>query len=886
MYPYFPTHTTNRYIPALSTIASDVADRDRSDIYSTQQTTKRGTTGSMNDSVNLQNMVRRPQSGYISNRPGTATTFYRKPTTAGTNSRPSKRIMAIAEGRGVAAEVGICVFDIDNCEIELFQMADSQSFSRTLQSVNLNEPQKILMPPYAEANALSESSRTNKLSALLQQSYPHIPIITLPRKYFNDEKGKQYIIDLCIQEDVAGLLFGVSTKYFCLAALACVFQHVYETEGCSFANHTIKFTCKGAEDTITAKNLELVHNTAHTHSKRNTLLGILDYTLTPMGKRLLRTNILQPPCSLEITNDRLDTIEELCQNEECIYNIQSSLKQLVDIDSIISFIVKIPVTRSQQSSVLAVQYSEQKINHVVHLKQVIKSIKAIAQSLPEDVKNPPPRFQQAQPCKLLYTIYNILSNQVFDELEAAINSIINEDIGIEKSSLGIRNQKCYAVKSGVNGLLDVARQTYKETTEDIYDLIATYGETYKLKIKIYYTASRGYSISMPTSQLADGAQLPDVFINVVQKKKTLQFTTLELLQKNSRLNESMTEVFLMSEKTVTQLLQVFRNHIHALYKASEAIALLDFLTSLASYNLNSTNLVRPEFSNTLAIKSGRHPILECILLVPVVPNDTFTSLSSSFQFITGPNMSGKSTYLKQVALLAIMAQLGTFVPADYASFRLCDQMLSRLANENTFSDIGTSSFMSEMREIAYLLQHVTSNSIVLVDELGRGTSPEDALGISAAVCEDLARTRAFCFFATHLHELTCTLDMYPNVVNLQFKVNVTKTNERDCTVDYQYKIEDGRLATENHYGLQTAQILGLPPEVLNCAYKIVTNLEGNRRSLLLRQTNEQHSLTRERKLLWFADKILQLGQASASNTEQFRSELERLQESMRRETFY
>ncbi|KAF1802621.1 muts domain V-domain-containing protein [Mucor lusitanicus] len=880
MYPQFSTNTTYPYRPALSTIASeDATDRDKSVIFSTQQTTKRGTIGAINDSIGLQNMLKRPQSGYASNRPGTGTTSYRRPTTAGTNSRPPKRIMAIAEGRGVAAEVGICVFDINSCEIELSQMADSQSFSRTLQSVNLNEPQKILMPPYAETSALSGSSRASKLSVLLQQHYPHIPIITLPRKCFNDEKGKQYIVDFCMQEDVAGLLFGVSTKYFCLAAFAGAFQHVFETEGCSFANH----------NTITAKNLELVHNTAHTHSKQNTLLGILDYTLTPMGKRLLRTNILQPPCSLEITNDRLDTIEELCQNEECIYNIQSSLRQLVDIDSIISFIVKIPVTHPEQNSVFAVQYSEQKINHVVHLKQVIKSIKAIAQSLPEHVKNPLSRYRQVQPsCKLLHTIYNILSNQVFDELEVAINNIINEDIGIEKSSLGIRNQKCYAVKSGVNGLLDVARQTYKETTEDIYELITNYGEAYKLKIKLEYTASRGYSISMPINQLTNGAQLPNVFINVIQKKKTIQFTTLELLQKNNRLNESMTEVFLMSEKTVTQLLEIFRNHINALYKASEAIALLDFLTSLATYNLNSTNLVRPEFSNTLAIKSGRHPILECILLVPVVPNDTFTSLSSSFQFVTGPNMSGKSTYLKQVALLVIMAQIGSFVPADYASFRLCDQMLSRLANENTFSDIGTSSFMSEMREIAYLLQHVTNDSIVLVDELGRGTSPEDALGISGAVCEDLARTRAFCFFATHLHELTCTMDIYPNVVNLQFKVNVTKTNERDCTVDFQYKIEDGRLATENHYGLQTAQILGLPAEVLNCAYKVVTDLEGNRRNLLLRQTSQQHNLTRERKLLWFADKMLQLGQVSstASSTEQLQSELEKLQDSMRRGTFY
>lgn len=160
-------------------------------------------------------------------------------------------------------------------------------------------------------------------------------------------------------------------------------------------------------DTITAKNLELVHNTTHTHTKRNTLLGIVDYTLTPMGKRLLRTNILQPPCNINVTNDRLDAIEELCKNEECIYNIQSCLKQLVDIDCIISFIVKIPNTNAK-NSVFAVRYSEQKINHVVHLKQAMKSIKAIAKSLPDYVKNPLSQLnQQDHPCTLLHTIYNV-----------------------------------------------------------------------------------------------------------------------------------------------------------------------------------------------------------------------------------------------------------------------------------------------------------------------------------------------------------------------------------------------------------------------------------------------------------------------------------------------
>ncbi|CEP19938.1 hypothetical protein [Parasitella parasitica] len=501
-----------------------MSSQDADNVFSTQQTTKRGTIGGTNQSVSHVNTIGRPFSNFR-NRPGTATTSIRRPPTTGTNSRSPKRVMAIAEGRGVAVEVGICVFDINSCEIIISQVriqTDTALLWNDLfiGTFNLSEPQKILMPLYAERNqaarpGLDSENVGSKLNLALLNEFPHIPIVNVPRKYFNDEKGKQHIIEYCIQEDIAGLLFGASTKYYCLAALAGAFQHVLDTEGHSFSNHTIKFTYKGAEgsmliDTITAKNLELVHNTAHTNSPRSTLLGIVDNTLTPMGKRLLRTNILQPPYSVEITNDRLNAIEELCRNEECIYNIQSCLKQLVDIDCIISFLVKIPNT-STQHSVSAVHYSEQKINHVIHLKQVMKSIKAIANSLPNNIRNATLQSDQ----------YN---------LAAAINRIINQDIGIEKSSLGI------------------PRQTYKETTEDIYDLIANYEETFNLKLKLDYTAAKGYSISIQINRLSDETHLPDIFIDVIQKKKTLQFTTLELLQKNSRLNESMTEVFLMSEK--------------------------------------------------------------------------------------------------------------------------------------------------------------------------------------------------------------------------------------------------------------------------------------------------------------------------------------------------
>ncbi|KAI9354044.1 muts domain V-domain-containing protein, partial [Pilaira anomala] len=793
--------------------------------------------------------------------------------------------MTITEGRGIAIEIGLCVFDVNSCEFIISQLADSQTFTRTLQKINLNDPQKIIVASSSMDHQLTGTINNEGGTTLcqwIQKKFPRVPIITLPRRYFNDDEGKGYINTYGLQEDVVGLQVGVSKKYFCLAAIAGTFHYLFENEGQLFAEHTIKFVYQGAEgtmliDTITAKNLELVSNTTNSHTK-NTLLGILDRTLTPMGKRLLRMNILQPPCSIDVIKDRLDAVENLSKYEESIFNIQSCLKQLTDLDYTVSFLAKVPSKIKTKNSITAVQHAEMKLNQIIALKQAVTCMQDIEKHLPQNVKEDNIEEEQI----LLSTIYKILSNSAFAEFEQLIDEYINQEVGVQKTSLGIRNQKCYAVKAGVNGLLDVARQTYKETTEDIYEMVSNYSQMYDMTMKLQFSPTGGFYITMASSQVSKrNGQLPKEFINVITKRKTLQFTTLELLQKNSRINESLTEVYLMSDRIVTELLQTFRDNINIFYKASEAISLLDMLTSLATCNISS-DYVRPEFSDTMAIKAGRHPILDHILSFPLVPNDAFASLSSSFQFITGPNMSGKSTYLRQIALLAIMAQLGSFVPAEYASFRLSDQLLSRLANDNTFSDIGTSSFMSEMRETAYLLQHITNTSIVIIDELGRSTSPSDALGITGAVCEDLIRTRAFCFFATHLHELTRSLDVYPNVVNLQFKVQVTKHSSNNCTVDYQYRIEDGYLSSENHYGLQTAQILGFPQEVLSCAYKIVDQLKAKKAKHETTYSGSEKEITKERKLLWFADKMLQLGQAKMSKV-QLREHLIKLQNDIWRE---
>ncbi|KAI7858222.1 muts domain V-domain-containing protein, partial [Circinella umbellata] len=657
------------------------------------------------------------------------------------------RIMVLAEGRGVASEVGVCIVHVTTGECILSQVSDSQSYTRTLHKIHLNDPHKILLSNTAlEAGA-------SQLYQLIEHHFPDTSIITIPRKYFNDAAGMKAIEDFGLMEDAAALLLGLSSKYYCLAAVAAAFQYVSEHEGTTFVNHTVKFSYQGVEGIEKKKkkkhykniyNLEIVSNSIQRSSKE-TLFGVLDHTVTPMGSRLLRTNLLQPSTNINVIQGRLDTIQELVSRESLLFHIQHALKPVTDLDHMIADIARIPTQQQQQD----VQHAETKINHVIRLKTMLNALKVVATSL------------QSCSSTLLVTICEILSDSRLNDFQMAIDETLHDDIGIQKTSLGLRHQRCYAVKSGVNGLLDVARQTYKETIEDIYEMAGEYNETSGLNTKLQFNAPKGFYLSLPTDQVDQNTTLPEIFINVVKKKKQYIFTTLELLQKNSRLNESLAEVYLMSDKTVTNLLEVFREDISILYKVSEAIAMLDMLLSFGHCCSVSE----------YAIESGRHPIMERIQQEPVIPNNTYMSLSSSFQLITGCNMSGKSTYIKQIALLTIMAQAGSFTPASYASFRLCDQILSRLGND-VYVQVNSSSFMSEMRETAYIIQNVTSSSLVIIDELGKGTAPYDALGLAASISEYLIKSKAYCFFTTHLHPLTQVLSIYPNVVNLQLQVNI------------------------------------------------------------------------------------------------------------------
>ena len=300
------------------------------------------------------------------------------------------------------------------------------------------------------------------------------------------------------------------------------------------------------------------------------------------------------------------------------------------------------------------------------------------------------------------------------------------------------------------------------------------------------------------------------------------------------------EVLQLSDRSINNLLEQLRAEIEPLFKISDAIALLDVIASFA-HLVTTQDYCRPELTRTLAIKSGRHPIREKIHAEKYVPNDAYATRQSRFQIITGCNMSGKSTYIRSIALMAIMAQLGCFVPASYASFPIFHQLFARVSMDNSI-EANVSTFAAEMRETAFILRNIDDRSMVIVDELGRGTSTRDGLCIAIAIAEAFVDSGAFVWFATHFRDLAKILAERSGVVNLHLSVDMSQVNQ----VKMLYKVASGAVQ-EEHYGLALAKVVDLPPDVLRVAEQVSKKLTSNMEKR--KKSSKAIALARRRKLI-------------------------------------
>lgn len=341
-------------------------------------------------------------------------------------------------------------------------------------------------------------------------------------------------------------------------------------------------------------------------------------------------------------------------------------------------------------------------------------------------------------------------------------------------------------------------------------------ESHNIGLDLKYDNARQYYIAMSA---ADIESLPNVFINVYRRKNHIECQTLDLVKLNQKITDAHSEVINMSDQTIHELIQRVCSEISGLFRVSEALAMLDMLAAFAQV-ATCQDYIRPELTDTLAIKAGRHPIREKINANKFIPNDAYATRHSRFQIITGCNMSGKSTYIRSLALMTVMAQIGSFVPADYASFPIVHQLFARVSTADDL-EANVSTFAVEMREMAFILRSIEPRSMVIIDELGRGTSTIDGLAIAIAIAEALVESHALVWFVTHFHDLAVIMAERSGVVNLHLAAQICAGASSKMTM--LYKVAEGPV-TNPFYGLAVARLVDFPPNVLHVAREVSEKL--------------------------------------------------------------
>ncbi|KIY45240.1 hypothetical protein FISHEDRAFT_61251 [Fistulina hepatica ATCC 64428] len=772
--------------------------------------------------------------------------------TAASTRHEGNYVVALLESRGVAREIGMAALDKDTGHVMLVQIADSsQAYVKTLHQLHQHRPSLVLVPDTFVASVDPAGPGGNGAacnSALVEtihDEFPGVAVEVVQRKYWNEAGGFDFVNQLCVEDqERAGTLLTVATKYYALSAASALFKHAELKLNTRYAAGSLRIRYAPVDGTMlidpdTARNLELVSNLAHGKKSQHSLFGVMNHTYTAMASRLLRVNILAPLTIPKSIEARLDVIEELIQNEDRFTSVRDALKAFnrMDFDKLI-----VSLSSSEARVTNSVKPAAARVAQMLSLRNVVENIPALRSAL------------EGSRSQLLNIIHELISDERIAKIEELINRHLNEEGAPAKGGIAAVNARVYAVRANCNRLLDVARETYKEDVGDILQLSHNLADTHALPIVPVYQDD-GFVFTLKKDEIQ--ATLPRGFINVGLKKGKWVFSSIELKKMNARMKDALDETLILSDKIIQDLVAEIIVDAGALYKASEAVALLDMLWSFAHLSI-VRSYIRPECTGTLAVKSGRHPILETVQAAgTVVPNDVYCDDSSLFQIIHGPNMSGKSTYLRQTGLLTIMAMCGCYVPAEYASFRLHDALLTRLSNDDDIEK-SLSTFASEMATSAMILGLATPKTLVLIDELGRGTSPREGVGISHAIAEELIKRKSFVFFATHFGELSTTLSRQLSVINLHLSVQRTRQSASNFGMSFQYKIVDGSPDNDSHYGrplmcfnldkgLDLARLADFPEDVLRESRRVAMKLAD----LQTRheQNSESNKIAKRRKAL-------------------------------------
>ena len=638
----------------------------------------------------------------------------------------------------------------------------------------------------------SELHRLAPTEILISEDFPSRQKITLEKGvrelgpwHFDYESCYRQLIQQFSTKDLSG--FGCEELSPAIGAAGALLQYAKDTQRSALPHIQALILEQGEEsvqiDGATRRNLEIDINLSGNSS--NTLISVLDRCATPMGSRLLKRWLHQPSRNLNIINTRQDAVHSLLTNY-AYESMKAELKEVGDIERILS---RVALGSARPRDLLRLRLS----------LDSIPKIKALLSN-----------FDDALLAQLNQKLTEL--PELTQELTAAI---------IDNPPAVVRDGGIFA--KGYDTELDELKSLSSNATDYLAELEAREKERTGIStLKVGFNRVHGYYIEISRLQ---SEQAPIDYIRRQTLKNAERFITPELKTFEDKALSAKSKALAREKILYEQLLVTINQYLSELQTSSFALSELDALTNFAE-RADRHHYIRPLVQDVTNVEiiGGRHPVVESVITDPFIPNDLVMHPQRSLLMITGPNMGGKSTYMRQIALITLLAHTGCFVPAATANISLVDRIFTRMGSSDDLAG-GRSTFMVEMTETANILNNATEKSLVLMDEVGRGTSTFDGLSLAWSAVDYLANTlKCNVLFATHYFELTLLADTLENAAN----VHLTAT-EHDDTIVFLHKVHEG--AASQSYGLQVAQLAGVPKSVIYSAKQKLTELEASTLSL-------------------------------------------------------
>lgn len=689
-------------------------------------------------------------------------------------------LVALTKG---AEGFGLAVADVSTGEFRLTEAKGTRSQVKILDEIARLNPAEVLL--------------NNELAQELADKLKTISHCFISQLTSGDVSYKQAVSLLCSHFGTLNLAgFGCENLDLGVAAAGGLLQHL-QGQGGGSLTHLNKLTPYALDqfmvmDLATRRNLELTM-TLRDRGKKGSLLGVLDMTHTAMGGRLLKQWIEQPLVDLAVINRRQSMVEALYQDFLLRADLRDALREVYDLERLLGRIV---FGSANAKDLLALLHS---------LKQLPGIHKLLGTA---------PDLSGTNPLGELAGQLDPLS-----DIAALLQQAIASDAPFTLREGNI-------IKDGFNQEIDELRHIARHGKDWVAALEAKERESTGIKsLKVGFNKVFGYYLEVTQANLAN---VPKHYIRKQTLANAERYITPELKEYESKILGAEEKLVALEYQIFCSIREQVGARAQGIQQTARILAELDVLASLAEVAVRN-NYVKPSVNqgNTIRIGDGRHPVVEKVLEHEFfVPNDTeLDNIDARLVIITGPNMAGKSTYMRQVSLLVLMAQMGSFVPAAWAEIGLVDRIFTRVGASDDLST-GQSTFMVEMNEVANILNNATHKSLIILDEIGRGTATYDGLSIAWAVAEYIhseKRIGAKTLFATHYHELTELGEILPAVRNYRIAVK-----EQGEDIVFLRKIVQG--SADRSYGIQVARLAGLPQEVITRAKSILHTLESQESS--------------------------------------------------------